>query len=48
MKKYEFRIQGIAIKVEARSQKAALKKAKEIRGIPADVPCCYLCRIIKK
>ena len=48
MKKYEIRISGSAVKVEARSEKMALKKAKEIKGIPVDQPCCYLCRVIKK
>lgn len=52
MKKYEIRINGIgdnkAVKVEARSQKMALKKAKEIKGIPAEQPCYYMCREIKK
>lgn len=49
---YEIRINGIgdckAIKVKARSKKMALKKAKEIKGIPAEQPCYYMCRIIKK
>jgi hypothetical protein len=48
MKRYEIRICGSTVRVEARSQKMALKKAKEIKGIPADQPCCYLCRVIKK
>jgi hypothetical protein len=48
MKKYEIRFNGSAVKVEARSKKMALKKAKEIKGIPVDQPCCYLCRVIKK
>ena len=52
MKTYEIRINGIgdnsAVKVKAVSKKSALKKAKEIKGIPVDQICCYLCRVIKK
>ena len=52
MRTYEIRINGIgdskAVKVKARSKKTALKKAKEIKGIPIDQPCYYMCRVIKK
>ena len=48
MKKYEIRVGGSTVKVEARSEKMALRKAKEIKGIPVEQPCCYLCRVIKK
>lgn len=51
MKKYEIRINGIgdnkAVKVKARSEKMALKKAKEIKGIPVEQTCYYLCQVIK-
>ena len=52
MKTYEIRINGIgdckAIKIKARSEKMALKQAKEIKGIPIDQPCYYMCRVINK
>lgn len=49
---YEIRINGIgdckAIKVKARSKKMALEKVKEIKGIPAEQHCFYMCRILKR
>lgn len=50
--KYEVRLNGIgdskARVVKATSKKKAVVQVKEMLGIPAEQPCYYMCRKLKK